>query len=110
MDYGYNFTRVTGSSRIYQGPCLFGGLIVLASAAAKPVTVYDGIDDTTGIELHAFTTHDADSDPFLLPAPINIARGLYVVLDAAVSECLVLWIPLPTPDIRATMYAQAQAG
>jgi len=110
MDHEFQWTRVTSSQLVYNGPCHFAGLILLGSAANKPVTVYDGTSSAVGRLFHTFTSRDAYSDDFLFPHPVRMAMGLYVTLDAAISECLVLWRPVPYHLESADWLTQAEAA
>lgn len=102
MQNGYAFSRLTGDQLVREGPVLFGGIIARASVAGAQVAVYDGMDPTSGRLVHTYTLPITNSTNLTLHIPIAFDRGLYVDLDANVTEVTVLWIPVPEdPPARA---------
>jgi hypothetical protein len=87
--------RIVATGLVSRGPVLFWG-IVLSDAASIVATVYDGIN-ALGRPVCSVQNLVAvvQTVPMLLPRPILLQDGLFVVLSAAPDDCLVLFDPLP---------------
>ena len=87
------FKRVTASALINEGETLLVGVLILTSAATGAVAIYEGLDAVTGRLVHTFTCDAARSVLYSLPVPLLLERGLYVSMDANVTEVTVFWLP-----------------
>ena len=87
------FKRATASALINEGETLLVGVLVLTSAATGAVAVYEGLDAVTGRLVHTFTCDAARSVLYSLPVPLLLERGLYVSMDANVTEVTLFWTP-----------------
>jgi hypothetical protein len=87
--------RIVASGCLARGPVNFWG-IVLSDAAAIVATVYDGLNAAGRPVCSAQTGGlGVPTTTILLVRPLLLQHGLFVNLDAAPDDCLVLFEPLP---------------
>ena len=88
------YTRLAGSAKVTEDACFLCGLIQLNTVAAAAVTVYDGRDASSGRLVATLKVGADDSKAISLPGPLYLANGLYVALDANVTEVTLFWSPV----------------
>ncbi len=79
---------------VHNGPCLLHGIVVLASAAGGDVTLYEGLDATSGHKVGTFKGGANLSNPVMLPAPRYCARGVYLDVGSNITEVQVGYTPI----------------
>jgi len=79
---------------INEGPTLLTGFQIHASADGGIVTVYDGLDATSGVIAAHGVGWANDTNPIMFPSPVFLNNGLFVDVGANVHHVSVYFIPL----------------
>lgn len=87
------WTRLTADAVISERPARLLGLVLLVSATGGGVTVYNGVDATSGHRIARFEAVANESLPVMFPEPLVCDRGLFVDVGSNVAEVLILWEP-----------------
>lgn len=90
---GVGFTRITSDQIITEGTSLFFGVSIEASADGGDVSVYEGLDSSSGRLIGTFKELANVHTPQVFPYPIACDRGIYVDIGTSVTAVTVFWLP-----------------
>ena len=85
---------VTEDRLLNEGDSILYGLCVLSSAGGGDVTLYAGLDASSGRKIGRFEGANNQSNPIPFPKPIPCENGLYVDVGSNITEVLVFWSPV----------------
>ena len=91
MTTGYRYIAAT--SLVTEGKGLFYGFTGFVSDAADTLTLYDGLDETSGRIIGHWELAEGVVNQLLLPTPIPFDNGLHAVLSANDSRLTILFEP-----------------
>lgn len=87
------FTRITSSNIINEGATLLYGLLLLVSVASGDISLYEGLDASSGRLIAKIQGVAAVTLPIKFDQPLYLDRGLYVAIGSNVTETTILWMP-----------------
>ncbi len=85
---------ITVDTRIWKGPLLLHGFVVVSSTDGGSVTLYDGQDAGAGTLLGTYRALENSPLPVMFPKPVRLDRGLYADIGATMTGVLIVWEPL----------------
>lgn len=94
MQQGFGFTQIKSDQLINQGKTIFAGLIIEASADPGDVTIYDGLDTSSGRLFGKIKGLANDSKIAGMPAPVHFDSGLYIDVGSNITGVTVIWLPV----------------
>lgn len=91
---GIGFSRVTQDSIINEGQSVVYGLKIEASVDGGDVSLYEGLDASSGRLEGTYKALQNDRKPFGFPVGIYFDRGIYVDIGSNVTAVTIYWLPL----------------
>lgn len=80
---------------VNEGPTLLFGVIIEASTAGGDVSIYEGLDTSSGRLMSVLTELVTSRFPKTFPTPVYLDRGLYVDIGSNVTAVTLFWLPAP---------------
>ena len=93
MKTGCGFTRLTSDNIVNEGNTLLFGLHIDASADGGDVSLYEGLDASSGRLLGTFKGIANDVNKVTYPYPVFLDRGLFVDVGSSVTAVTLFWLP-----------------
>lgn len=88
-----SFANITATTLINEGQSLLHSVIILASAAGGDLTVYEGLDASSGRKVATVKGAANVSSQIRFSPPLLLARGLLVVIGSSITEATITWSP-----------------
>jgi len=93
MYSAFGFTQIKSDQIVNEGHTLLAGFIIEASADPGDVSLYEGLDASSGRYFGKFKGLTNDSKPIIFPVPVYFDRGLFVDVGSNVTGVTLIWAP-----------------
>jgi hypothetical protein len=92
---GSGWRRLTADDIVQEGKAVLYGLVIRTSVTGGDVSIYDGLDASSGRFIDTFEGIANESRPISFgPRGIHIDRGIFVDIGSNVDSVLVLYDPV----------------
>ena len=91
---GFGWTRLISDAIVNEGKCVLAGLIINVSTDAGDISIYEGLDASSGRLFDTFQGLANESKVISLPAPVYFERGLFVDVGSNITSVTLIWLPL----------------
>jgi len=88
------------------GETFLYGLDITASLAAGAVTIYEGLDASSGRRINTFKTDATFTTPIRFNPPLYLQRGLFIDVGANIEGVTVYFKPVVSPPKSPDTYIE----